>query len=124
MTANALENNQYGLSADEKQRIGTIMNMDLMIIDKAISSNPNCYEPIFNPSLLIGEQNYTDAVGLLQQYQTDLEMVDVQISLLSGATGESVVNNDGNVIAAQQTIDYLMKKAHKYNQENTSGRSM
>jgi len=51
---NIFENNTYRLSEEEKIKLGIQMYMDFYMIDNVISSNPNCFQPIFNPSIYVG----------------------------------------------------------------------
>lgn len=113
-----LENSAYCLYKDEKIKLITLMYIDFLIIDNIILTTPNCLQPIFNPSLYLGETQLTDIFWVLEKYQQYLENVDIQIPLINGAIGKSLMYSSGKIVIAQETLDYLIAKNENYNQKN------
>ena len=91
-----------------------------LIINNMLSSNPNCFDPIFNPSLFVGFGELTDIFGVLESYQQNLDGINEEIPLINGLTGEPVVNEDGQNITAQEALKFLLSKKEMY-KENSSG---
>ena len=118
-----LEDVEYGLSKEDKEGLGMDMYFDFLLIDNMIQTNPNCMEPIFDPSTALGSREKTDIFGVLAQYQKDLSRLDAPIPLIDIRTGQQVTNGNGQVITAQEMVNYLMSKKEAYTQES-SGRSM
>ena len=122
--ANIIDSNSYGLGKDEKFRLGAQMYMDFLIIDNMLSSNQNCLNPIFNPSLFVGVGDLTDIFGVLENYQHSLDGIKEDIPLINGMTGELVVNSEGKSITAQETLDYLMSKKEIYKQNDSGNKTL
>jgi len=122
--ANTLEVNKAGLSMDEKARIGTELYMDFLIIDNMILSNPNCLQPIFNPSLYVGQEELTDIFGVIEKYQQDLENIGVQIPLINASKQKPLMDAKGRIITAQEILNFLMSKSQIYKQENSDNKKL
>ena len=110
VSANILDNSSYGLSTDDKERLGMGMNMDFAIINSIIASNPQGLEQIFSPTLYSGEQNLTDIFGVLESYKQAVDSIGVQIPLINGYTGKPLVDANGKVVTVQEGLKYLMAK--------------
>ena len=123
-TCNDLENIINSLNKEDKERIGTEMYMDFAIIDSVISSNQNGLQEIFNADLYSGSQELSNIFGVLERYKENIDSVGVDIPLINGDTGIPVTGSNGNVITAQDMINYLMSKKEKYVVENSAGKKL
>ena len=122
--ANILDYSRNGLSKDDKQRIGSDIYMDLLIIENMIQTNPNCLQQIFRPDIYMGQNGLTDIFGVIEQYQHDLEKVGVEIPLLNGSTDQQLMDQTGKVVTAQDILNYLMTKKELYQPEEPGGMTL
>lgn len=121
---NRIQDSRHGLSKDEKERIGMELYMDLLMVENMISSNPNSLQPIFNPTLYVGQQELTDIFGVLEKYRQDLDSIGVQIPLIDGSNESPALDSNGNVITAQAVLDYLIAKNPVQKEESTGGKTL
>ena len=122
--SNILDINSYGLGKEDKLKLGTQIFMDFLIINNMLSSNPNCFDPIFNPSLFVGEGELTDIFGVLESYQQNLDGINEEIPLINGLTGEPVVNEAGKNITAQEALKFLLSKKEMYKENSSSNKTL
>lgn len=122
--ANILDYSRNGLGKEDKQRIGTDIYMDLLIIENMIQTNPNCLQQIFNPDIYMGQNGLTDIFGVIEQYQRDLENVGVAIPLINGSTEQALVDQTGKAVTAQDILGYLMTKKELYQPEEPGGMTL
>ena len=106
---NSVDNSDYGISKEKKEELGTLMFLDFYIIESMINNNPNCFEPIFDTKIYMGQEEKTDVFGVIDKYQEILDKVKTPIPMINGMTDE-VLTQNGQVITAQDEINYLKSR--------------
>lgn len=85
-----------GLYSDVLQELSKDITLDLNIIRIALQQRRNLFEKSFNASIYVGQDNEQNIIGLLEEYQRELEQVMISIPLTDGATNMPVINPTTN----------------------------
>ena len=112
--ANVLDDEYLRLSNNDKEDLGKKIYMDFLLINKMITSNPSCLQPIFDVNLYAGNQDRTNIYGVLSQYQQDFNKAGINLPLINASTRKPVVDEVGNSITAQDMLAVLMSTNKEY----------
>lgn len=103
---------KYGLYPDVLEELSKNIVLDLKIIQSAIEQKRNIFDKTINTSIFLGEENYQNIVGLLNEYQTYIEAAGTNIPMMDGDTNMPIINPDTNMpYEAIELIDIIRENA-------------